>query len=136
MSEIDHDAFRAAIEREDAGLPLPSITPSFREPHEWPATGLAADGTADHAIASDDRNTRGHVNTAKGRWTHVRVPVGLAGRLARLADDMHAAYVRGRVELPGSMAERIPVWYVIQAALDEVESRRARSARPRTKKSV
>jgi hypothetical protein len=46
---------------------------------------------------------------------------------------MQAAHGEGRVSVPTELCEHIPVWYVIQAALDEVEARRARSNRPRPK---
>jgi hypothetical protein len=65
------------------------------------------------------------------QWTHIRVPIDLAGRLDRLVAEMGRAYSEGRLSVPNAMCERIPAWYVIQSALDEVEARRARSARPR-----
>jgi hypothetical protein len=65
--------------------------------------------------------------------TLVRVPIALATRLARLRDEMQAAYTEGRIDVPGGLCEHIPVWYVIESALNEVEARRVRSGRPRAK---
>ena len=69
------------------------------------------------------------------RWTHIRVPTDLKDRLDRLRDAIQLAYTEGRVKLPNHLAEYIPVWYVIQDTLDEVEARRVRSNRPRPAKT-
>jgi hypothetical protein len=70
------------------------------------------------------------------RWTHVRVPVRLAERLNALAGEMLIAHGEGRLTLPNAMAEYVPLWHVIERALDEVESRRERSRRPRSKRAA
>jgi hypothetical protein len=137
--------FAAALERDDAALPLPSI-PDLREPHQWPATTSPdADGPDDPAPA-DGRSCKGYVNmptadenqrtrTVPRRWTHIRVPVALAARLDRMAREMERAYSEGRLSVPGEMCEHVAVWFVIANALDEQESRRERSRRPRRKLS-
>lgn len=108
------------------------MTTIAMEPRERPATASPDVGTTDHSIISDEANTRGHVNTAKPRrWRLVRMPEGLAARLERLSAEMHAAYGEGRVTLPAAMAEAVPMWFVVQNALDEQEARRERSRRPR-----
>jgi hypothetical protein len=68
------------------------------------------------------------------RSTHVRVTTDLAARLNRLRDEMQAAYSLGRLDVPGEYAEHIPIHYVIETALNEVEARRSRSNRPRPAK--
>jgi hypothetical protein len=64
------------------------------------------------------------------RSTHIRVPSNLRDRLRRLRDEMQLVYSDGRVEVPNDLVEQIPLWFVIQAALNEVEARRARSNWP------
>lgn len=73
---------------------------------------------------------------SRKRWTHIRVPVELAERISGLAADLQRAYAEGRVEVPGDLCERIPQWYVIQAALDHQQSKRERSRRPRSRQDV
>jgi hypothetical protein len=68
------------------------------------------------------------------RWTHVRVPTELAERLMIQAGEALIAHGEGRINLPSSMVEYVPVWWVIQNALNEQEARRERSRRPRSKK--
>jgi hypothetical protein len=67
------------------------------------------------------------------RWTHIRVPVAIAQRINALVEATERAYAEGRVELPSSMADRVPAWFVIDNALNEQEARRERSRRPRRK---
>jgi hypothetical protein len=64
-------------------------------------------------------------------WRIIRVPADLGCRLDKLKDQMQAAYSEGRRTVPNALVEAIPIWYVIQTLCDEVESRRARSNRPR-----
>jgi hypothetical protein len=68
---------------------------------------------------------------ADRRWRLVRVPEALAQRLESLAADTGLAYAEGRLDLPTEFCERIPLWLVIERALDQVEAKRIRSARPR-----
>jgi hypothetical protein len=68
------------------------------------------------------------------RWTHIRVPTVLAARLNLLRDKMQVLYAEGRIEVPNEHVEHIPLWYVIQDALDEKEARRVRSNRRRPAK--
>lgn len=67
------------------------------------------------------------------RSTLIRVPNALAARLRRLRDEMQAAHSEGRITVPNELADHIPVWWLIETALNEVEGRRLRSARPRAK---
>jgi hypothetical protein len=69
------------------------------------------------------------------RSTHIRVPSDLAARLERLREQMQTAYSEGRISVPTEHCEHIPLWYVIQTLCDEVEARKVRSNRPRTKTS-
>src|SRR5437016_665166 len=69
------------------------------------------------------------------RSTHIRVPTYLRARLSRLRDEVQVAYTEGRVEVPNDLVKHIPVWFVIEDALDEVEARRVRSNRPRPAKT-
>jgi hypothetical protein len=48
---------------------------------------------------------------------------------------MQVAHTQGRVKVPNDLAEHIPLWFVIQGALDEVEARRVRSNRSRPAKT-
>jgi hypothetical protein len=133
--------FDAAMTAYEETSPIGTIADSFpitlpAEASSRPATASPDAGTSDHAITVYNANTLVHVNTAKPRkWRLVRMPEGLAVRLERLSGEMHAAYVEGRVTLPGSMAEAVPMWAVVENALDEQEARRARSNRPRRKQS-
>jgi hypothetical protein len=130
--------FDAALALADAALPLPAI-PTLLDPlqmlQDGPTGAGATDDTADDGDASGERRVNMRTVHANKRWTHVRVPVALAGRLDTLARKMERDYAEGRVSLPGEMADRVPVWFVIAAALDEQEARRERSRRPR-KRSV
>lgn len=99
-----------------------------------PATGPTTHRTMDHTITSDDAHTQGTVNTAKRRSTHIRLPVELAERLERMAREMLQAHAEGRIALPSAMCERVPLWLVIERALDEQEARRARSNRSRPRR--
>jgi hypothetical protein len=48
---------------------------------------------------------------------------------------MQAAYSLGRLDVPGKYQEYIPIHYVIETKLNEVEARRVRSKRPRRAKT-
>jgi hypothetical protein len=48
---------------------------------------------------------------------------------------MQAAYSMGRIKIPNHLVEHIPIWYVIQDALDEKEARLVRSNRRRPPKT-
>jgi hypothetical protein len=61
----------------------------------------------------------------------IKFPEDLFARIERLREQLQAAYGEGRIDVPTEHCEHIPLWYVIQAALDEVEARRVRSNRPR-----
>jgi hypothetical protein len=63
------------------------------------------------------------------------LPTALAHRLRRLRDEMQRAYTEGRLDVPTEHGERIPLWYVIESALNEVEQRCVRSGRPRPKRA-
>jgi hypothetical protein len=67
------------------------------------------------------------------KWTHVQVPTELAERLMIQAGEALLAHGEGRITLQSSMVEYVPVWWVIQNALNEQEARRERSRRPRKK---
>jgi hypothetical protein len=86
------------------------------------------------SIVATDAIAEGSVNMKATPSTHVRVPVEMARRLERLLERTKRAYAGGRLSVPPAMADRIPVWYVIQKALDEQEARRERSRRPRPRK--
>jgi hypothetical protein len=80
-----------------------------------------------------NRTTRGDVYImAAQRWRMVRVPERLAQRLDELAEAMMKAHVEGRIILPASMCEQVPIWAAIESAVDHQEAKRARSRRPRT----
>lgn len=97
-----------------------------------PLPGTEADDGASSIHIDDDTKTRGRVNMPK-RWTHIRIPVELAERINRLAEQTLAAHAEGRITLPTEMAERVPAWFVVENALDEQEARRERSRRPRAR---
>lgn len=65
------------------------------------------------------------------KWRLVRMPEVLAQRLEVLAQAAAKAYSEGRRDLPAAMVDRVPMWYVIENALDEQAARRERSRRPR-----
>lgn len=98
-----------------------------------PETSPETGETQKHTITVDDGKTEGAVNTSKPRSTHVRMPVQLAQRIARLRDEAQRAYREGRIDVPSTMVDFVPAWFVIERALDEQEARRARSNRPRKK---
>jgi hypothetical protein len=70
------------------------------------------------------------------KWRLVRMPETLACRLEDLARAAEKAYAEGRRDLPALMVEKVPLWFVIQNALDEQDARRQRSRRPKAKRSV
>jgi hypothetical protein len=92
-----------------------------------PALQSADDPTPNLSTPLTDVTAVKRVN----KWTHLRIPTTLAGRLARLAGETHLAHQQGRITLPTAFADAVPMWLVVERALDEVEARRARSARPR-----
>jgi hypothetical protein len=87
-----------------------------------------------HPSRSRDRNTREGVYTMAQQWRMVRLPVALAERLDRLAEQTERNYREGRVELPAEYADHCPLWLVVERLANEVESRRVRSNRPRRRK--
>jgi hypothetical protein len=105
------------------------------EARESPATASPDAGRQEHTITVDGGNKRVAVNATKPGSTHMRMPVELARRIDRLREDMQRAYSEGRVEIPPTLCDRIPSWYVIANALDEQAARRERSRRPRRKQS-
>ena len=64
------------------------------------------------------------------RWILIRVPEHLARRLKRLATEFEASYVDGHTPLPNKYCEHVPLHYIIERALDELEGKRRRSRRP------
>jgi hypothetical protein len=132
--------FAAAIADHERLHPVPAALPDTfniilgQEPPVRPATRRTTPKRQDHTITAHDGNTKGPVNGDDGGTAHVRMPVRLIRRINRLRDEMQAAYAEGRISVPTSLCERIPAWFIVEAALDEVEVRRARSARPRARK--
>ena len=69
----------------------------------------------------------------------VRMPIELHDRLVRLAADYQAAYEKtGNVKIylneSRTPTPHVPLYAVIEKALDELESHRSRSATPKKKK--
>ena len=64
--------------------------------------------------------------TAK-KWRMVRLPAELADKLDEIAARMLESHEKGRSELPGDYCERVPLHYVVQRAVEELEDHRARS---------
>jgi hypothetical protein len=96
-----------------------------------PALRSADDPTPDLSTPLTDVIAETLVNKAERKWRLVRMPERLAQRLERLAGETHLAHQQGRITLPTAFADAVPMWLVVERALDEVEARRARSARPR-----
>lgn len=67
-------------------------------------------------------------------WRMVRLPVELADRIARMARELEESHSLGRTQLPAEFCERVPLHHVIDRAIVEAESHRARSRRPRPSK--
>lgn len=131
--------FDQAMAAYEEAHPVGTIADSFPftpggEASSSPATASPDAETADLSTPADDCSREPRVNMPKRRWTHVRVPVGLAERLAALAGEMLIAHGQGRLTLPNSMAEYVPAWFAIENALNEQEARRERSRRPRRAK--
>ncbi len=65
----------------------------------------------------------------------IRITAEMKERLERLRDGFQESYEAGRINLPdGIDCEAIPLWYVIDRALDELEDHRERSRRSSRKK--
>jgi len=62
----------------------------------------------------------------------IRIPASMKTRVERLRDELQASYEAGRISLPdGIDCERIPLWFVLERALDELEDHRSRSRKSR-----
>jgi hypothetical protein len=62
----------------------------------------------------------------------MRIPAELKNRIERLRGEFQESYEAGRHEPKTDVdSERLPAWYVIQLALDELEGHRARSRKSR-----
>jgi hypothetical protein len=134
----DFDGAMAVLEEAHAVAAIGDAFPHYPAGNGSSRPALASPdaGTSDHATPADDCSREPRVNMLKPRrWRLVRVPEHLARRLERLSAEMMAAYQEGRVALPNSMAEAVPMWAVIENALNEQSARRERSRRPRSKQS-
>jgi hypothetical protein len=60
-------------------------------------------------------------------WQNLRIPRELHGRLAAAAEAALAAHEEGRSALPSEYVERVPLYFVIQQALDEQDAHRERA---------
>ena len=60
-------------------------------------------------------------------WANMRIPKGLHERLTARAADMLAAHQDGRSALPSQHVEHVPLYHVIERALDELDGHRARA---------
>jgi hypothetical protein len=68
-------------------------------------------------------------------WQNLRVPKALHARLAALAADMLASYEERGGSLPSEYCERVPLHYVIERALDELDGHKTR-ARQQAKRNA
>ncbi len=85
---------------------------------------------------SDTRETtRARERRKNSKTAQVRIPRELKARIDALRDQFETSAVEGRMELPGHVGdnstERLPIWFVIEKALDELEDHRARSRKTR-----
>jgi hypothetical protein len=62
-------------------------------------------------------------------WSNLRIPKALHERLMKVAADMLLAHQEGRVPLPSEHVERVPLYAVIERALDEREGHQERARR-------
>jgi hypothetical protein len=60
-------------------------------------------------------------------WLNLRVPRALHARLTAAAADMLRAHEEGRVPLPSEHVEGVPLYAVIERALDELDGHRTRA---------
>lgn len=69
----------------------------------------------------------------------VRIPKDLKARLDRMTQELNASYEQGRTKRELSLTEQgtkgawVPIHELIRVALDEYESKKQRSNRPRKK---
>lgn len=74
-------------------------------------------------------------------WTNIRIPRDLHERLVTLAEEMYRRYDHWhpgqfRSQMPSEFFDRgIPIWWVIQRAMAEIEGHRRRSRRRSRKKA-
>lgn len=68
-------------------------------------------------------------------WQNLRVPKALHARLAELAAGMLRAHEEGRVPLPSEHVDGVPLYAVIERALDELDGHRTR-AREQAKRNT
>jgi hypothetical protein len=60
-------------------------------------------------------------------WTHLRIPKALHDRLTARAAEILAAYQDRSGTLPSEYCEKVPLYHVIERALDELDGHQARA---------
>ena len=94
-----------------------------------PAEAIPADV---QAKVKSEAKTKARDKRKNAKAPLIRIPASMKTRVERLRDELQASDEAGRIELPdGIDCERIPLWHVLERALNELEDHRFRSKKSR-----
>tara|TARA_R110000824_G_scaffold741_6_gene4615 strand:+ start:3962 stop:4297 length:336 start_codon:yes stop_codon:yes gene_type:complete len=92
-------------------------------------------GTTESREFKTSETTRLRERRKNAKSCQVRIPRELKDRIDALRDEFEESAGAGRMDLPDHVCEnsteRLPIWFVIEKALNELEDHRARSRKTR-----
>jgi len=92
---------------------------------------------ADEKSFKTSEATRRRERRKNEKRAQIAIPRRLKDRIDILRDQFQESYEAGRIELPAGVdPERLPISYVIEKALDELEGHRERSKKSRSNRKT
>lgn len=93
--------------------------------------------TENNRTYKTSETTRARERRKNQKTAQVRLPRDLKDRIDALRDEMQESYEAGRMTVDANVdPEHLPIWFVIEKALDELEGHRERSRKSRTNKKT